>query len=326
MRKWLAAFTLVEMLVVIAIIAILAALILPALSNAREEARKATCKSNCKQIGGAIDVYRQNYGSFYPFTWYPADWYVEDSAPSPGQENASGATTERSKDALTSLGCLYPGFLQVTKIWKCPSMENAPHLTVHWPSDLTEMATDDDPNDGVINVSEALAALNIAVPNPDVVGDWYPGKYLWSQRNWALHDTGYGYDCRISPSAVSQLAIFGDMDGSYAANRNTSTQNHTGGGHVLFVDSHVSFETGNFCSSADNDNVYVESGTILGSAGHPLHYGWHADSDAFLSDNTSYRDPVNDAVGSFDGGGWNFTSSDYGSYTAYPSLHPAHAP
>jgi prepilin-type N-terminal cleavage/methylation domain-containing protein len=280
MRKWLSAFTLIELLVVIAIIAILAALLLPALAAAREEARKAACKENNSQIGKAITAYTQNNGEYYMFSWSPADSATGD--------------LRREKDALTAMANLYPIYLDTVKSFRCPSTENEPYCEVAVPTDVFAgtMAGDQD-GDGDTWDKDDQADVTTAEANAAGVG------YLYSVRNWEMRDTSYGFDCRVYPSAVSNHAIFGDMDGSYQVNRDTATQNHELGQNVLFVDGAVRWVSTNYVSNDSEDNIYTETGPTTGAASTGDVTGWSADTDSFLSDNTDVKNVTSTGITAF---------------------------
>jgi len=66
LAAYAAAFTLIEMLVVLAIIGTMAALLLPALVSAREKARQTECISNLRQCGLGFEMYLQEYNGYYP--------------------------------------------------------------------------------------------------------------------------------------------------------------------------------------------------------------------------------------------------------------------
>lgn len=81
------AFTLLELLVVIALIAVLVGMLLPTLGAAKDQARKALCLSNVKQIGVGIYAYagENNYcipfGPKAPPIMSAADFYPSTGAP-----------------------------------------------------------------------------------------------------------------------------------------------------------------------------------------------------------------------------------------------------
>ncbi|HEX8464666.1 MAG TPA: DUF1559 domain-containing protein [Abditibacterium sp.] len=127
------AFTLIEILVVVAISAILAAILFPVFGRAREQARRASCISNLKQIGLAMALYRGDYDGQNPRHRLcpdtPADPFctlVHPTQPTGPNEvwwapydnfSAPDATT---LTANSHAGLLMP-YVKNAQLFKCPS-------------------------------------------------------------------------------------------------------------------------------------------------------------------------------------------------------------
>lgn len=84
-RKRKNKFTLIELLIVIAILAILVSILLPALGKARDKAREMTCISNLKQIGTYTHLYLSDWNGYYP----AADWTIRVQS---YMKNAAGSS------------------------------------------------------------------------------------------------------------------------------------------------------------------------------------------------------------------------------------------
>lgn len=112
-------FTLVELLVVIALIAVLAGLLLPALANARDGARRTRCVSNLRQLSFAAQMYWDEFGG--------ACFRYRGAATNGGDcfwfgWLARGNEGERAFDATQ--GALFP-YLAGRGVEICPSLNYA---------------------------------------------------------------------------------------------------------------------------------------------------------------------------------------------------------
>ena len=127
-----AGFTLVEILVVIAIIGILAAILFPVFRNAREAAKRTSCASNLKQLGLAFQQYTKDYGDRYPYPgnyqgWQaPAAMWITSTANTGVASDTLDPATETypltGTTATPEVGGL-SNYTKNTEIYMCPSSE-----------------------------------------------------------------------------------------------------------------------------------------------------------------------------------------------------------
>jgi prepilin-type N-terminal cleavage/methylation domain-containing protein len=120
-------FTLVELLVVIAVIAIVAAILFPVLAQAREKARQITCLSNCKQWGSTFMMYVQDYDETYPLAFgYSRSlggwmWSASNAFHQVPVGWRNGTPVERLQVAAVEWANSVQPYVKTYSVYACPS-------------------------------------------------------------------------------------------------------------------------------------------------------------------------------------------------------------
>jgi prepilin-type processing-associated H-X9-DG protein len=229
-----AAFTLIELLIIIAIIAVLAAILFPVFAQARDMARQTACLSNMRQIGMATRMYMQDYDDNFPQT--------KRTDAQPQIDDADGSIEDPDIGSIFAMVLPYTGhggrsdeaLLYQQRLLACPS--------------------DSKPFDPA-----CPDVLNIG--GPHVISYLVNGYFVWG-----LNDAAVGTPSSIiiyaerrservvSPPAdpycddiyhpwffppINPLAPANEMDEVTGA---IATRRHLGGSNYVFVDGHAGWK------------------------------------------------------------------------------------
>ena len=223
-------FTLVELLVVIAVIGILAALLLPALANAKIKAKRVACLSNMRQVGLAVSLYEgESVGRL----------------PNPKATNAFDFNNANAPDNPLKLLRPFVGLSDpnaAAPVYICPGAE---------PTTKADYAP--------VGSSSTALMINQVVMNWRAERLANPARTVVMQENYALmsylwyQPANLDKDPSLAGHQYSQWHMWTSSDAQQwsGTEREHYCNLHQQGGNLIWADGHVSYKLSAKTSSLD---------------------------------------------------------------------------
>jgi prepilin-type N-terminal cleavage/methylation domain-containing protein/prepilin-type processing-associated H-X9-DG protein len=254
LRSRCGAFTLVELLVVVAIIAILASLLLPALARAKDQARRIQCVSNQRQLITAWTLYQGDHddmlvlngglksGQFIPGTTQPYLWAY-------GSNHGDSQTLTNKDYLINPRYALFAPYIRSVGVYKCPA-------------DRTRWAL----RNGQLVYEQRSYSLNVYMGTPGEQVErplWLNGAYriYFKTGDLSRESTADRFVfADVNPASICTPGFGVSMPSDVITHYPSSL--HRGSGTVSFADGHV--EVRKWIDARTRKSVQEGSSSYLG--------------------------------------------------------------